>query len=100
MGLAILHVRQEQLGCSHNRMWRVIKQEALRQIDQGIASAEDIDPGWMLGFGADIGPCGMMDRVGLATLLAVEEVYHAHSGDEADCPPALPRPMVAEQGWG
>lgn len=88
IGMVPILVRKEQLGYSFNRLWRVIKKEVLRQIDQGFSTPEDIDRAWMLMFGTDMGPCGLMDDVGLHTVLAVERIYYEESGEEADRPPA------------
>lgn len=100
MGLVVLHVRREQMGYSFNRMWRVIKREVLRQIGAGVATAHDIDRGWMLSFGSDMGPCGMMDEVGLSTVLAIEEAYHAATAQSEDKPPAFLCKMVKEGALG
>jgi 3-hydroxybutyryl-CoA dehydrogenase len=100
LGLVAIHVRKDQMGYSHNRLWRAIKKEALRQIDQGIATPEDIDRGWMLAFGVDIGPCGIMDAVGLATILSVEESYYRELGDETDRPPEVLKQLVKEGKLG
>jgi 3-hydroxybutyryl-CoA dehydrogenase len=100
LGMVVLHVRKDQMGYSHNRLWRAVKQEVLRQIDEGIASPEDIDRGWMLAFGTDIGPCGIMDAVGIPTILSVEESYYRDSGKEADRPAAILKSMVSEGRLG
>ena len=100
LGMVVIHVRKDQMGYSHNRLWRVIKKEVLRQIDQGVAFPEDIDRGWMLSFETDIGPCGIMDAVGLGTILSVEECYFQDSGDETDRPPQTLVQMVAEGKFG
>lgn len=80
-------VQQDQMGYSFNRLWRAIKKEVLRQISTGITTAESIDRAWMLTFGTDVGPCGLMDQVGLATVAAIEQRYADASGDAADAPP-------------
>lgn len=80
-------VARDQMGYSFNRLWRTIKKEVLRQISLGISTPENIDRAWMLAFGTDIGPCGMMDRVGLATVAAIEQRYAEASGDVTDAPP-------------
>ena len=87
IGMVPIRVRKEQLGYSFNRLWRVIKKEVLRQIDQGYTTPEDVDRAWMLTFDTAIGPCGIMDEVGLHTVLAIEEVYFGDTGDESDRPP-------------
>lgn len=88
--------RKEQMGYSFNRLWRAIKKEVLRQIEEGYATAEDIDRAWMLIFGTPVGPCGIMDQISLPSVAKVEHQYALASGDPADeAPPFLQR-MIAE----
>jgi 3-hydroxybutyryl-CoA dehydrogenase len=100
IGMIPIEVRKEQLGYSFNRLWRVIKQETLRQIAEGYATPESIDRAWMLTFGTEIGPCGIMDEIGLHTVLAVERVYYAESGDPRDRPAAFLEEMVRDGKLG
>ncbi|MFO1068390.1 MAG: 3-hydroxyacyl-CoA dehydrogenase family protein [Geminicoccaceae bacterium] len=100
LGMIPIECRKEQLGYSFNRLWRAIKQEVLRQIEEGYATPESIDRAWMLTFGTPIGPCGIMDEIGLGTVLSIEKVYHAESGQERDRPPAFLERMVAEGRLG
>ena len=87
IGMVPVRTRKEQLGYSFNRLWRVIKKEVLRQIAEGHATPGDIDRAWMMTFGTEMGPCGLMDDIGLHSVVAVEKVYHEASGDPADPPP-------------
>ncbi|MBC6410459.1 MAG: hypothetical protein GDA42_08385 [Ekhidna sp.] len=100
IGMVTIHVQKEQLGYSFNRLWRVIKQETLRQLDQGYTTPEDIDKAWMLSFGTNIGPCGIMDEIGLHTVLSIENIYYKESGGERDKPPKFLEKMVEEGKWG
>jgi 3-hydroxyacyl-CoA dehydrogenase len=95
LGMIPIEVMKEQLGYSFNRLWRVIKQEVLRQIDEGYATPASIDRAWMLTFGTAMGSCGIMDEIGLHSVLAIERVYHAASGAARDRPPAFLERMVA-----
>jgi len=58
-------------------------------VDEGVASFEDVDRAWMTIYGAEIGPFGMMDRVGLDVVRDIEMIYYGESGDERDAPPRL-----------
>jgi 3-hydroxybutyryl-CoA dehydrogenase len=89
LGLVPLQVRRQHMGYAQNRIWRVIKREALRLVDQGVSTVDDVDRGFCLSMGVAMGPFAMMDRVGLQAVLKVEEAYHAASGAEADRPPGL-----------
>ncbi|MBL8689542.1 MAG: hypothetical protein JNL04_10605 [Rhodospirillaceae bacterium] len=92
--------RAEQMGYSFNRLWRAIKKEVLQQWGRGAGLPEDIDRAWMLTFGMPYGPFGLMDQVGLATILKIEERYFAASGDESDRPPKKLYEMVARGELG
>ena len=100
LGMIPLHVTREQMGYSFNRIWRVIKKEVLRQIAEGYATAENIDRAWMLSFGTDSGPCGMMDSISLPTVKKVEQQYYLDSGEEGDKPPEFLTQMIDQGSWG
>lgn len=97
IGLVPILVRKEIMGYAGNRVWRAVKKEVLFLLDGGYATAEDIDRGWMLEWGTPIGPCGLMDKIGLDVVRDIELVYHGASQDPSDRPPRLLLDMV-EQG--
>ena len=100
IGMVPLLCRKEQMGYSFNRLWRAIKKEVLRQIEEGYATPADIDRAWMLIFGMPLGPCGIMDQISLPSVAKVEHQYALDSGDPADeAPPFLHR-MIAEGRLG
>jgi 3-hydroxybutyryl-CoA dehydrogenase len=87
--LTPLIVQKESMGFVFNRVWRAIKKETLHLVDDGVATYEDVDRAWMIFFGTQIGPFGLMDMVGLDVVRNIELVYHGESGDESDLPPKL-----------
>ena len=89
IGVHPLMVLKESTGFIFNRVWRAIKKECLTVVDEGVASFEDVDRAWMSLYGTDIGPFGMMDRVGLDVVRDIELVYHRESGDPSDKPPKI-----------
>jgi len=95
-----VQVKKEQMGYTFNRLWRVIKKEVLRQINEGYSTPQDIDRAFMLCFGTPIGPCGIMDSASLSTILAVEESYYKDTGDPTDEPPKFLRDMVERGDLG
>jgi 3-hydroxybutyryl-CoA dehydrogenase len=97
IGLVPILVRKEIMGYAGNRVWRAIKKEVLFLLDGGYATAEDIDRGWMLEWGTPIGPCGLMDKIGLDVVRDIELIYYGASQDPSDRPPRLLLDMV-EQG--
>ncbi len=95
IGMVPLLCRKEQMGYSFNRLWRAIKKEVLRQIEEGYATPEDIDRAWMLSFDTPMGPCGIMDEISLPSVAKVEHQYALASGDPADEAPAFLHRMIA-----
>ncbi len=89
IGLYPLMVLRESTGFIFNRVWRAVKKECLRVVDQGVASFEDVDRAWMSLYDTGLGPFGMMDRVGLDVVRDIEMVYYEESGDPSDAPPGL-----------
>ncbi len=95
LGLVPIVVRGESVGYATNRVWRAVKKEVLKLLDRELVSAEDIDRGWMLDWGTKVGPCGLMDHIGLDVVRDIELIYYDESGDESDRPPALLDRMLA-----
>ncbi|MGH7695754.1 MAG: 3-hydroxyacyl-CoA dehydrogenase family protein [Gemmatimonadaceae bacterium] len=95
LGLVPIVVRGESVGYATNRVWRAVKKEVLKLLDRDVVSAEDIDRGWMLDWGTNIGPCALMDHIGLDVVRDIELIYYDESGDETDRPPALLDRMLA-----
>jgi 3-hydroxybutyryl-CoA dehydrogenase len=89
IGMTPLIVQRERTGFVFNRVWRAIKKECLHLVNDGVASHEDIDRAWMIIFGTDFGPFGMMDEVGLDVVRDIELLYYGESGDASDLPPKL-----------
>jgi 3-hydroxybutyryl-CoA dehydrogenase len=89
IGVTPLTVLRESTGFIFNRVWRAIKRESLHLVNDGVATFEDVDRIWMILYKKEIGPFGMMDRVGLDVVRDIEMVYYEESGDEKDAPPRL-----------
>ncbi len=83
-GLAVAVVRGQSMGFIINRVWRAIKRESLRVVDEGHADPEDVDRLFMGFFGSSFGPFGMMDTVGLDTVADIERSYVAVAEDPTD----------------
>ena len=78
-----------------NRILVPMINEAIFVLQEGLASAEDIDAGMKLGCNQPIGPLALADLIGLDTCLAIMEVYFDNFNDSKyrACP--LLREMVA-----
>ena len=100
LGLIPIQVQREIMGYAVNRIWRAIKKETLFLVDGGYATPEAIDRGWMLEWNASMGPCGLMDKVGLDVVRDIEMMYYRDSGDPSDKPPPLLDEMIEEEKLG
>ncbi|MFN8828049.1 MAG: 3-hydroxyacyl-CoA dehydrogenase family protein [Planctomycetota bacterium] len=87
-------------GFASSRLGVCLGLEAIRMLESGVASAEDIDKAMVLGYGHPMGPLKLTDLVGLDVRLAIADYLKKelnHPGFEA---PALMRRMVAEGKLG
>ena len=75
LGLVAPIVRSESKGFIINRIWRAVKRESLRVVDDGVATPEDIDRLWMIFFQTEYAPFGVMDMVGLDVVPDIEWSY-------------------------
>ncbi len=72
--------------------------DAIRMLEQGFASKEDIDVGMMLGTSYPMGPFTLLDYVGLDTTLFIADVLFDELKESRFAAPTLLRQMVAA-GW-
>ncbi|MFD9663177.1 3-hydroxybutyryl-CoA dehydrogenase [Rhodococcus sp. NPDC059968] len=68
--------------------------QAVRMLESGYASAEDIDAAMKGGCGYPMGPLTLLDTVGLDVALAAAESLHTEFAEPHYAPPALLRRMV------
>jgi 3-hydroxybutyryl-CoA dehydrogenase len=80
-------------GFATSRLGVAIGAEAIRMLEQGVASAPDIDRAMELGYRHPMGPLKLTDLVGLDVRLAILEHLHREVGEQFR-PPALLRQMV------
>ena len=72
--------------------------DAVRALEAGVASVEDIDRGMKLGCGHPMGPFTLLDFVGLDTTLRIAEVLFNEYREKRYAPPPLLKRMVTA-GW-
>jgi 3-hydroxybutyryl-CoA dehydrogenase len=82
-------------GFAVNRILCPMINEAIFALQEGMATAEDIDAGMKLGCNHPIGPLALADMIGLDTLLAVIQVFYEGFADPKYRPAPLLKEMVA-----
>ena len=100
LGLVTAVVRGDSKGFIINRVWRAVKRESLRVVDEGHADPADVDRLWMLFFGTPYGPFGIMDMVGLDVVSDIETSYQKVATDPADTPSKVLHEKLAEGQLG
>jgi 3-hydroxybutyryl-CoA dehydrogenase len=90
----------EAPGFAVNRILVPMINEAVFVLQEGIATAEDIDRGMMLGANHPIGPLALADLVGLDTLLSILDVFHRELGEDKYRPAPLLRKLVRAGHFG
>ena len=87
-------------GFASSRLGIVLGLEAMRMLEQGVASAEDIDKAMELGYNHPMGPLKLTDLVGLDVRLAIAEYLHATLGSAQYEPPRVLREKVKKGELG
>ena len=93
-------VVRDSPGFASSRLGVVLGLEAMRMLEQGVASAEDIDKAMELGYNHPMGPLKLTDLVGLDVRLAIAEYLHATLGDARYEPPKILRDKVKQGELG
>jgi len=86
-------------GFASSRLGIAIGMEAIRMVQEEVASAADIDKAMTLGYGFPMGPLRLTDLVGLDVRLAIAEYLAVELGPRFS-PPQLLRDMVARGELG
>jgi 3-hydroxybutyryl-CoA dehydrogenase len=92
-------VVQDAPGFASSRLGVAIALEAMRMVEEGVATAEDIDNAMVLGYKHPVGPLRTTDLVGLDVRLGIAEHLQSTLG-ERFAPPQLLRDMVAAGNLG
>jgi 3-hydroxybutyryl-CoA dehydrogenase len=93
-------VVRDSPGFATSRLGVLLGLEAIRMLEAGVASAEDIDKAMTLGYRHPMGPLRLTDLIGLDVRLAIAEHLHRELDSDAFRPPELMRRMVAEGALG
>jgi 3-hydroxybutyryl-CoA dehydrogenase len=92
LGKEVVVVRDAP-GFATSRLGLALSLEAMRMVEEGVASVEEIDRAIELGYGHPMGPLKLTDVVGLDVRLAIAEHLYAELGERFR-PPQLLRRMV------
>jgi len=98
LGKTVIEVRDSP-GFATSRLGVAVGLEAIRMLEEGVASAEDIDTGMRLGYRWPMGPLRLTDLVGLDVRLAIAEHLARELGPRFE-PPQLLRDKVARGELG
>lgn len=92
-------VVKDSPGFASSRLGVVTALEAIRMVEDGVASPEDIDTAMVLGYKFPVGPLALTDIVGLDVRLGIAEYLASTIGSQFE-PPQLMRDMVARGELG
>jgi 3-hydroxybutyryl-CoA dehydrogenase len=99
MGKSVIVVNDSP-GFATSRLGLALGLEAMRMLEEGVASAEDIDTAMVLGYGHPMGPLKLTDLVGLDVRLGIAEHLSKVLDDRRFEPPGVLRRLVAEGKLG
>jgi 3-hydroxybutyryl-CoA dehydrogenase len=89
-------VVRDSPGFASSRLGVSLGLEAMRMLEEGVASAEDIDKAMVLGYRHPMGPLELTDLVGLDVRLAIAEHLARELDDRRFAPPDVLRRLVRE----
>ncbi len=91
-------IAQDAPGFIVNRLMIPFLNNAIRMLESGVATREDIDTGANLGLGHPMGPLTLTDLIGLDTTFFITNAVYEETKDPQYAPPTLLKKMVAA-GW-
>ena len=91
----VMIVSADRPGFIVNRILMPFLAEAIRALEEGLGTAEDIDTGAKRGLNHPMGPLELADFIGLDVCLGVMRVLHAGLDDERFAPPRMLDELVA-----
>ena len=83
-------------GFASSRLGIALGLEAMRMLEQNVASAKDIDTAMELGYNHPMGPLKLSDHIGLDVRLDIAEYLYRELGSETFRPPEILRTLVGE----
>src|SRR5262245_31541390 len=100
IGKTCVVVNRDVAGFVTTRLIAAFVVEAVRLVESGVVSAEDLDTACKLGFGHAMGPLATTDLTGVDILLHATRNIYTDTADEKFFPPELLQRMVAAGDLG
>jgi len=94
LGKTGIEVKRDTPGFVVNRLLLPQLREAVKILEEGVASIEDIDTAMKLGLGHPMGPFELQDLIGVDVCQSILDYFRAEMGDEYT-PPVLMKQMVS-----
>jgi 3-hydroxybutyryl-CoA dehydrogenase len=100
IGKTTIVVNRDIAGFVTTRLISALVVEAVKLVESGVATAEDIDVACRLGFGHPMGPLATTDLTGVDVLLHATRNIYTDTADEKFFPPELLQRMVVAGDLG
>ena len=100
VGKTCVVVNRDVAGFVTTRLIAALANEAVRLLESGVASAEDIDTACKLGFGHAMGPLATLDLTGVDIMYHASKNIYADTPDPKFAPPEMLARMVAAGDLG
>ncbi|MFG2101801.1 3-hydroxybutyryl-CoA dehydrogenase [Micromonospora sp. S4605] len=100
IGKTVVVVNRDIAGFVTTRLIAALVVEAVKLVESGVVSAEDLDTACRLGFGHAMGPLATTDLTGVDVLLHASKNIYTDTADEKFFPPELLQRMVTAGDLG
>lgn len=94
LGKTAIEVRKDSPGFIVNRILLPMMAEAIRVVEEGIATPEEVDKAITMGLNHPMGPFTLLDFTGVDVCHNVLEYFHREFGQPQYAPPQLIKQMV------
>lgn len=100
VGKSCIVVNRDIAGFVTTRLICALAMEAARLVENGVASAEDVDAACRMGFGHAMGPLQTIDLTGIDIITNASQNIYDETQDEKFSPPGLLQRMVVAGDLG
>jgi 3-hydroxybutyryl-CoA dehydrogenase len=100
LGKHVVTVKKDVPGFIMNRLFGAMACEAMRLVEEGVGTIEDIDRGMTTGYGMHMGPLAIADFAGLDVCLHAFTNIHTMGAGALAAPPEILRRLVREGKHG